>query len=639
MEPGGGESPYPLPSSDPGGGKIDRKIQLMRVATIVLAVATAWVLLEWLFFVTKPSFMSLYSAWQRLGVLSGTTLVLGCALLALTLPFALLGRGLSRLGLRGPLLSSVVFLPAIVLSALAMLVVVDNFTLTVLGWGVRDAQGPAVLAYRAVSLALLVVAARMIWGAWSGASRGVLRGVLWAWGLGLIAGLPLLLLEPSARAEYRLERESEGALPNIVILSGDGITAEHMSLYGYERATTPFMDRVRDEFLIAENHFTNASDTGGAIISLLTGKLPTTTRVVYPPDVLRGRDSYQHLPGLLKTLGYYNADISVRHYADPYDLNLRNGFAEANFRRLQESGGTLVSAVRRVPGLNTTSLLIDRMSERIAERVGHIWRGAQMSDPLVEVNRPGRRGVTDAMRMAEVRRFISEAPQPFFLHVHTLGTHGAWFRPSQRVFSTEADRDVAWSLAGYDDAILEFDRMVESTYQRLEQAGLLESTLLVISSDHGFMKKVTTRLPLLIRLPDRSITGMIGGNTQRLDLAPTLIDALGLPEQDWMEGASLLGVSDVPAADRPIIASGVSNGEKTIEGVFYSIKNPTAPWYSLGRVFLIHCDQGFVLKVETMKVTERRIKGSTAVCDVKLTREEAGERLKAHLRDRDYRWE
>ena len=41
-----------------------------------------------------------------------------------------------------------------------MLVVVDNFTLTVLGWGVRDAQGPAVFAYRAVSLALLVLKRR-----------------------------------------------------------------------------------------------------------------------------------------------------------------------------------------------------------------------------------------------------------------------------------------------------------------------------------------------------------------------------------------------------------------------------------------------------------------------------------------------
>ena len=132
---------------------------------------------------------------------------------------------------------------------------------------------------------------------------------------------------------------------------------------------------------------------------------------------------------------------------------------------------------------------------------------------------------------------------------------------------------------------------------------------------------------------------MIGGNTQRLDLAPTLVDALGLPKQDWMEGASLLGEIEAPASDRPIIASGVSSGEKKIEGNFYSLKDPTAPWYSLERVFLIHCDQGFVWNVATMKVAERKIEGSTAVCDLRLTWEEAGERLRAHLRDRDYDWE
>jgi hypothetical protein len=45
--------------------------------------------------------------------------------------------------------------------------------------------------------------------------------------------------------------------PNILILSSDGVSAEHMSLYGYERPTTSFMDSVQDEFLIAENHFSN----------------------------------------------------------------------------------------------------------------------------------------------------------------------------------------------------------------------------------------------------------------------------------------------------------------------------------------------------------------------------------------------
>jgi arylsulfatase A-like enzyme len=410
-----------------------------------------------------------------------------------------------------------------------------------------------------------------------------------------------------------------------------------MSLYGYERQTTPFMDAAQDEFLVAENHFTNASDTGGSVISLLTGKLPTTTKVVYPPDALRGSDSFQHLPGMLQRLGYYNADISMRHYADPYDLNLRNGFAEANFRKLSESGGYLVAKLRNYPRLNPASLLVDRITERARERIRHIWRNRPMQDPLAEVNRPDRRWVHDSDRLAEIRRLVAEAPRPFFLHIHTMGTHGEVFKPTQRVWSREEDYEKRWDVNGYDDAILDFDRLLEETYGLLNDKGLLDSTILVVSSDHGFVHNAVQRLPLLIRLPGAVKSGRLGGNTQRLDIAPTLLDALGIEPRDWMEGTSLLE----PAFDgrsRDIFGSG-SAGNRAPVGNFWSVVSPQPPWYTLGRLFYVYCDQGFTLWLDRMALTEEVIEGSTMVCEDRLTGDEAKAIMLAHLREKGYHWD
>jgi len=614
-----------------------------RVAGIALVVATAWVFLEWLFFVTKPSFMSLYSSWEKLGVLAGAALVISATLLLFTLPFAGLGWLINRLGGRRVALAIVIFVPVALTSAMAMLVVIDNFTLTVFGYGIRNAAGTAIQLYRLLSIGLLLLSAWWLYGVWRARRpTTVQKGLVSAALLIVIGSVPLLLLTESMPDEEPVVAPADiKALPNILILSGDGISARHMSLYGYSRPTTPFLQSVQEEFLVAENHYTNASDTGGSVISMLSGKLPTTTRVIYPPDVLRGRDSFQHLPAMLKALGYYSADISMRHYADPYDLNMRNGFDEANFRQLRASGGALVaslrSVIRRYPVLSPASLLIDRMSERVSERYGHIWKNKKMQDPLAEVNQPDLRWIRDEDRMAEIQRLVSTAPRPFFINVLTMGTHGERFRPTQRVYSTEDDYENLWSVDGYDDSIMDFDRDVEEVYGLLRELGLLESTIILISSDHGFIHNALDRVPMMLRLPGMALTGRLGGNTQRLDIAPTLLDFLGIRPRDWMEGSSMLRMNPAETARRYVFASG-SNSEKSAEGNFWSVRNPHPPWYSLGKLTLVHCDQGYILQLDTLEVTAGPIAGSTAPCEDRLSPAQARDIMLGQLKEKGYSW-
>jgi arylsulfatase A-like enzyme len=117
-----------------------------------------------------------------------------------------------------------------------------------------------------------------------------------------------------------------------LLIGSDGVNADDMSVYGYQRDTTPFLKVFAKNALVAQNNFPNATLTTGSLVSIFTGKLPTTTRVLYPPDILTDVNSIQHFPGILQALGYYNAEISVDYYADANVLNLQNSFVTVNGR-------------------------------------------------------------------------------------------------------------------------------------------------------------------------------------------------------------------------------------------------------------------------------------------------------------------
>jgi arylsulfatase A-like enzyme len=192
-----------------------------------------------------------------------------------------------------------------------------------------------------------------------------------------------------------------------------------------------------------------------------------------------------------------------------------------------------------------------------------------------------------------------------------------------------------WFEDGYDDAIIDFDRYVEETYNLLKDSGMLDSTIFIISSDHGFKHDPLHRLPMMLRLPGRTEAGTIGGNTQRLDIAPTLLAAINVEAPGWMEGQSMLSTAAGEPGARRIFASG-SAWAKSAEGIFWSVSNPQPPWYSLGSLYMVKCNQGFTLRLDSMELQMTSIDGSTLQCEDQLTVEEARQLMLAHLKERGY---
>ena len=196
----------------------------------------------------------------------------------------------------------------------------------------------------------------------------------------------------------------------------------HTSLYGYERDTTPTLKALAATSLVAENAFPNSSNTMSGLLSIYTSKYPTQTRVLYAPDILKNADAYQHMPGILKSLGYYSAQFTHAYFADAYSMNMLSAFDIANGRTI---GGGIYGLINKI-FTSDYAYFIYQVSTRVTDRLGHISFLSQMTsnEALVEGK---AQTFPDQQKVDDIVKILAEAKQPVFIDLHWLGTHGPTF--------------------------------------------------------------------------------------------------------------------------------------------------------------------------------------------------------------------
>lgn len=587
-----------------------------RLFTQAVLAAFAYAFMEWLFFATKASFMDALPLGKKLEIF----LLTGLALTALAvLPLS----ALRVLGwIPGPTKRWQVFtilgaaVPALILAALSLLLI-DNFTYTLIKIGIVTSVGLWRGAYGLLALIMLALWTRALLrdmkdrpSAWRRAQTRLAVG-LTAAGLGLA-----LLRVGSAAGPAAGENASLLRRPHIVLLGGDGTVAANMSLYGYARDTTPNLRRLAETGLLAENHFTNAAHSTGSVASMLTGKYPTETRLLYSPNILQGENAVQHLPGILQRAGYRTIEITMPYYLDAYTINMQEAFDEVNGRSVGQ--GELFRLARRY-NLEDAGYFLPRLGERILDRVLHIFYVQVMPDPYRQVMQtldPNTlHKMSDQERILELVRQLKQAEGPLFAHVHLMDTHGPKFYPRRQVFSARQSQDRDWMQDFFDDAVLDYDAYVGQLLDALSHAGLLDQTVIVVYSDHVNNWRTDGRIPLLFRFPNGEHSGRIRSSTQNLDVAPTLLDYLGLETPVWMSGASLL--AGEPDRARPIFSAGVV-GVQCRPPDWWCVVDPNlvrAPFYQFGYIQVTICQRMYTLELNHDRMSEVDVSGHTAPCE------------------------
>src|SRR3990172_6424264 len=549
-------------------------------------VSYFYAFLEWVFFITQPSYTAASSSpIIKLSVFFFSGLIIAGIFATILFALFMPSRIIPNLFFQRMSLNIGRFVLAFLI-ACVLLLLVDNFTYTIFQFGIITSSGIWRAAYGLLFLILVYLAFRecspLIKPMNETGYRKKHWQILTAFGLIAISILSVLttyLKEPNQTPnQTNILSEQKLGSPNIIIIGSDGVDASHMSLYGYHRETTPWLTNIAQTALVAENAFANATTSTASDTSILTGKFPATTRVIYPPDILLGENSTQHLPALLKQMGYYNIEIAIPHYVDAYTVNFKDGFDLVNGRTIQNYP-TLYLGWKI--GGDYPAYFIGVTLERILSRLKHIFFVATIVNPYREVTTGYGMMMNDQERIDQLIALLGKSNQTLFAHVHLMGTHGSTYYPINSYFSSGKVQNVPFDTNYYDDAIRDFDSYLNQLFTFLENSGILNNTIVVIYSDHG-QDYAIDRLPLLFKFPNDEFAGVIKSNAQNLDIAPTLLDYLNLPIPEWMEGDSLLS-TDL-TEERPIFTTGVN------PSVFTSLKKInqldqtllTPPWYQFG---------------------------------------------------------
>jgi len=316
--------------------------------------------------------------------------------------------------------------------------------------------------------------------------------------------------------------------PNVLVFSIETLRRDHMSLYGYERRTTPFLEELAREILVFDEGYSQSSWTRPSVASMLSGLYPSQHGARTVLNVLD--DSLVLLPEVLRRHGYTTAAFvtnkavsrPVFNYDQGYDLFVDEAYG-----------------------------LIDRIRNHVVE-----WLDSGIN-------------------------------LPFFIFVHSYDPHAPYEAPGRftdiydedydghlkdlprlldktlKKMSDFSPRDVEYVKARYDAEIRYTDKVIEALVDDLKKRGLWDNTLLVITSDHGeefyehgswghgrdlYPEKL--RVPFMVKRPAESLGGTrLAGVATGVDIMPTVLTAVGIEVPGNLPGVNLLAT--VEAARTP----------------------------------------------------------------------------------------
>jgi arylsulfatase A-like enzyme len=344
------------------------------------------------------------------------------------------------------------------------------------------------------------------------------------------------------------------APPSIVLVTVDTLSADHMSLHGYERATTPnIASWAERQGIVFDNAFSPGTSTVIALSSLFRGVYPrrldwspriksTSNRLVTHSDQLNRAagerafrtflvpavDHHPTLPGLLRVRGYRTVSLTA---VEPPSL----------FTSQLNIAGTFDEQIA-LPAANGP--VDDREVTRLAL------------------------GSLDSLT----------ARLPFFFWIHYYGPHTPTARHTNvPAFGATAVDDYDHEIAALDAAIAPLLVALE----RLQDSG--ENVMVLLTSDHGedcaegrrthadSIARSVLHVPLIVSSPHHGLSAMrVARTVSTLDVFATVLEAVGTPVPRGVDSKPLLSDRDPTSDGQAILSEGWlydARGSRIVENI------------------------------------------------------------------------
>ncbi len=342
----------------------------------------------------------------------------------------------------------------------------------------------------------------------------------------------------STLAAAPLLQSAQVERPNILWLVWEDI-GPHLHCCGDDYSATPNFDRLAQRGCVYDNAWASAPVCAPARTAIISGLCPTSTGAEHMRSMTRLPAGWKMFPGYLRDTGYYctnngKEDYNLEKPPGTWDVSWELGMGGSG-----QGGNTGRTAVPSNSNPATMAGAASPMAAGVDPAHGH-WRNRKSGQPFL--------AVFNDMLTHESQIFRS-ATNPNLIHDPAKAWVAA-FQPD----TAEVRRD--W--AQYHDQLTLVDARHQGRLEELEQDGLTQNTIIIVTSDHGCgfarYKRMPydsgLHVPMIMVFPEKyrhlaPKDYAPGGRSSRLigtiDLAPTMLSLAGIKPPDFYHGKAFAG--------------------------------------------------------------------------------------------------
>lgn len=364
-----------------------------------------------------------------------------------------------------------------------------------------------------------------------------------------------LLHESPRRSSPRSTAMLPTGTPNVILITLDTVRADHLSLLGYERDTTPNLKRLAQEATVYTHAIAPGNMTLSSHASMFTSLYPSWHQAHFDKghDQARPLDAkYPVLAQILADKGFDTVGIVSNYLFLSHGFGLDRGFT------YHDSAGP--------PLMLTKSYVLRNAVRNFLSLFLEPWQYDAIFRRAEEIN------------AAALAALDKDPGNKFFLFLNYMDAHGPYLPPARfatlypgrnprmtarhygtmerQVLSEKrplAKGEREHLVSQYDGGIAYMDWCLEQLLGQLKQRGLYDNTLLIVTSDHGeafgergimghglSVYDDEVHVPLIVKFPHSTAKEVIADPVSLIDLMPTILDVLGYGIPKGIQGHSLL---------------------------------------------------------------------------------------------------
>ena len=364
--------------------------------------------------------------------------------------------------------------------------------------------------------------------------------------------------------------------PNVIVIVMDAVRADHLSLYGYKRDTTPNIRNLAKEGTLYTRSFCSSASTLATNASIFTGMYASRHGAHYSKNAPNAKplsDEFTTLAEVLSDKGYITMGIVSEFIYLSRNFHMNQGFQYFDSRMLphffkKTQPFYLRSLVRQI-----FALIFPTHDYHV------VFRKAEEINSVV----------------FDLLNRLKGVKKPFFMFINYMDAHRPHIPPSPfdtlypgKSESIKTDQNNSMSqeimsfkrsitakernhlISQYDGGINYIDFNIGKLIARLKDLSLYENTVIIITSDHGeafgdrnlmehgvSVYRDQIYVPLIIKYPNDKNGRVIKNLASSVDIMPTILDVTGCKIPENIQGMSLLKLGTVKT--RNIISESFSD--------------------------------------------------------------------------------